>query len=204
MRAVVAVAAIAATAFVAPRSVAAAPELVLQEGVRLTATTPSGTVGVVAGEGLRRTYEWNGCSLEAAMMARSTRWYGALGMYDPAGRGPVGMLFGSVFGCKGISRPVVQEAQAHFATRNAAESWIEQRSRLPFDTVWTHDGLFLQWGVTPDRQQLNVDLWQICIAGSKPTELRGAGDAIQVTRVSGSGELRHDCAPVGPEAMIGR
>jgi hypothetical protein len=181
---------------------ATTPELVLQEGVRLRATTPSGTVSVTAGPGFERTYEWNGCSLKSSMMARSARWYGALGIYDPAGTGPAGLLFGKILGCKGISRTVVEEAQIHFATRSAAERWIDHRSGLPFETVWTNDGVLLQWGVSPSRQQLNVDVWQVCVAGSRSTQLRGARDeAIQVERVAGDGKLRHECASVDSEAM---
>lgn len=188
---------------IAPLACAASAELVLQEGVRLSATTPSGTVSVTAGQGFGRTYEWNGCSLEASMMARSTRWYGALGIYDPAGSGPVGLLFGRIFGCNGISRTVVQEAQVHFATRGGAERWINRQLKLPFEAVWTNDGLLLQWGVSPGRQQLNADLWQVCIAGLKPTQLRGARDElIQVARVAGGGQLRHECASAGTEAML--
>ncbi|WP_298927131.1 hypothetical protein [uncultured Ramlibacter sp.] len=180
------------------------PELVLQEGVRLSATTPSGTVSVTAGQGYARTYEWNGCSLAASMMARSQRWYGAMGLYDPAGAGPLGLLLGRVFGCNGISRTVVEEAQVHFATQSAAERWIAHRTRLPFETVWSNDGLLLAWGVSPGRQQLNVDLWQICIAGLRPAQLRGArDDMVQVTRVAGDGKLRQECASVGAEAMVG-
>lgn len=198
------VAAFSASLMVAAPASATTQELVLQEGVRLTATTGSGTVRVTAGQGLERTYEWNGCSLKASMMARSARWYGALGIHDPAGSGPVGLLFGRMFGCNGISRTVVQEAQIHFASRSAAERWMEHQSRLPFETVWTNDGLLLQWGVSPGRQQINVDVWQVCVAGQRPTQLRGAGDeAIQVERVAGEGHLRHECALVGPDAVFG-
>jgi len=137
------------------------------------------------------------------MMARSTRWYGALGIYDPAGRGPLGLLFGKLFGCNGISRTVVEEAQVHFTKNSAAERWIELQSKLPFETVWSNDGLLVQWGVSPSRQQLNVSVWQLCVAGLKPTQLRGASnEAIQVVRLAGEGELRHECASVGTEAML--
>lgn len=183
-------------------ALAAEPELVLQEDVRLTATTASGTVGVIAGQGLARTYEWNGCSLESSMMARSERWYGARGIYDPADRGPVGLLFGKLFGCNGISRTVVEEAQIHFTKRSTAERWIEHQAGSLFESVWSNDGLLIVWGVSPNRQQLSVYVWQVCIGGLKPNQLHGARDeAIQLARVTGKGELRHECATVEAEAM---
>lgn len=175
-------------------------EVVLREGARLSATTPSGTVGVVAGEGFARTYKWNGCSLESEMMARSQRWNGALGIYDPAGTGPLGALFGKLFSCKGISRTVVQEAQVHFSEKIAAERWIKDFSKQPFETVWSKDGLLVQWGVSASRQQLSMSVWQICISGQRPANLPGAEDeAIRLTRETGDGPLRHDCATVGEE-----
>ena len=188
---------------ISPMALAAEPELVLQEDVRLSATTASGTLRVIAGEGLARTYEWNGCSLESSMMARYERWYGARGIYDPADRGPVGLLFGKLFGCNGISRTVVEEAQIHFTKRSTAEWWIERQAGSLFESVWSNDGLLVVWGVSPNRQQLSVYVWQVCIAGLKPNQLRGARDeAIQLARVAGDGELRHECASVGTEALL--
>ena len=191
------------TLFVLPllatSALSAEPELVLREGARFTATTKSGTIAVIAGPGFNRTYEWNGCSLRAAMGARSKRWYGALGIYDAAGSFG---LFDWLIGCKGISRTVVEEAQVHFSTQQGAERWMMSRSKA-FDSVWSNDGLFIQWGVSPGRNQINADVWQICIAGKWPVQLRGAKDeAISVTQLSSSGSTRYECAPVGEEAMI--
>jgi hypothetical protein len=182
-----------------------AQELVLQPGVRLMAATSSGTIGVIAGEGIARTYHWQDCTLESSMMARSQRWYGALGIYDPAGVGPLGSLLGRLFGCHGISRTVVQEAQVHFGRLSSANHWIAQMTRQPFDSAWTNDGLFIQWGVSPSRQQLNVSVWQVCVAGELPTELRGAiHDSIELARIRGEDPLRHACAAVKEDALIDR
>lgn len=187
------------------RAFATAPELVLQEGVRLVATTASGTVGVTAGEGLARAYDWGDCRLDAAMMARSRRWFGAKGIYDPAGRGPLGMLFGKLIGCDGISRTVVDEAQIHFSTVAAAERWTRFQKDQPFETVWTRDGLVVRWGLSPGRQQISVDVYQLCVAGAWPTDLRGAtDDVIQVLRTVGDGPARHPCAVVGPDEIYGK
>jgi hypothetical protein len=60
-------------------------ELVLQDATNLTVKTATGTITIRAGSGLARRYSWNGCSLNASMQARPSRWFGSLGMYDPAG-----------------------------------------------------------------------------------------------------------------------
>ncbi len=193
---------VVASLTIPPLATAAEPELVLYENVRLTATTASGTLSLLAREGLARTFEWEGCSLELTMGARSSRWYGALGAHGSIGGGPVSSMLGKLFACQGIFRPVAEEAQIHFADKASAEQWIERYSRT-FATVWTNDGLLVQWGVTPSRQQLNVDVWQICVSGRKPNELSGADDErIQVARLAGSGVARRDCAVVENDVML--
>jgi hypothetical protein len=36
------------------------------------------------------------------------------------------------------------------------------------------DGLVVGWGKTPERNQLNVKVWQLYVAGQKPTKLEGS------------------------------
>ena len=134
------------------------PELVLEENVRLKATTPSGTITVNARDGFDRTYEW----------------------------------------CEGVSRPLFEESQLHFPSLAAAQAWVTRHSKNRPDSVWTNDGLVVQWLVSPTRYQIDVDLTQICVQGKRPDRLAGASEtAIEITRASGSGPLRHDCAQVG-------
>lgn len=94
--------------FALSSSVQAAPELVMPKGSSIVASMGGDTVKIVAGYGFDRSYEFDGCTLNSKMHARSGRWFGALGIYDPAGP--------SFFRreCKGISRTVVEEAQIHF------------------------------------------------------------------------------------------
>jgi hypothetical protein len=170
------------------------PELVLGENVRLQAKTPSGTIVVNAGDGIGRTYEWNGCTFESMSVSpRSERWYGSKGL---KGEGSAG-VFSSVFSCKGVSRPLFQESQLHFPSIVAAQGWLARHSRL-FDTVWTQDGLVVQWGVSPERYQIYVNLTQICVGGQRPDRLAGdSAQAIELARASGSGPLRQECVQVG-------
>lgn len=180
---------------------AAIPELVLQEHVRLTATTPYGVIAVVAGSGLARTYEWDGCSLKARMLPRGTaRWFGSLGIYDPAPSDHGVALLARQ--CKGISRTVVQEGQIHFADAVAAQDWLRRYAQVR-PTVWSRDGVVVRWFTSPAREQLNVDVWQVCIANHYPTELTGATDAaLQLTRLTGAGPTKHACVSVDSSVVL--
>lgn len=174
-------------------------EIVLQEGARLVANTSNGNITVIAGTKFERRYEWNGCGLDAHMFPRQERWLGSLGMYGAAAR----MFNNPWAGCDGISRPVVQEGQIHFADEHAAEIWISRRKLIDsFQTVWANDGIFIQWGLSPERNQLNVELEQLCIRGKKPLKLKGAADlSISFIPPKDNGPSRRDCVNV-PASVI--
>lgn len=176
---------------------ATAVELVMRAGTRIEAHTQAGTITVIAGEKFARRFEWNGCSLDSAMSARPSRWYGSLGIYDPASR--LFVIPGT--GCHGISRPVVQEGQLHFASTQLVNAWIAHYQRIsPTGTVWTNDGLVIQWELRPERYQLNVDVWQLCVGGSKPVQLIGATDqAISVSGRVAHEDPRYGCSSVSDE-----
>lgn len=175
-------------------------ELALHEGARLEARTNTASITVIAGDKLKRRYEWDGCGLNADMSARKDRWFGSLGMYDPAGRS----FIDPSAGCKGISRPVVEEGQIHFSDENLANAWITRYKKIsPLSTVWTNDGLLIQWGITPQRHQINVDLWQICINGKRPVRLAGSLDqAIKASHQNGPEAARRQCAKVTDKVII--
>lgn len=196
--------AVAVVAVAFPPLVAAADvELVQRPDVRITATTPSSSISVLSGQGYERTYEWNGCSFTLNLSPRDSRWYGSLGIRASlAGAGFLSDLLPAAFTCKGIDRPIVEEAQLHFTAQKEAEQWLARYSRH-FDTVWTSDGLVVQWLVSPSRRQLNVDVYQLCVADRKPTALLGArDDQVQVERVRGSEPMRHECVPVGRAVQL--
>lgn len=177
----------------------AGTELVLHDGTRLEATAPNGAIAINAGKGLERSYEWDGCSLAANMVQRSHRWYGSLGIYDPAAQGILGRLFDKT--CKGISRTVVQEGQIHFADIESAQEWIQRRPKV-WTTVWTNDGLLVSWGTSPARVQINVDLWLVCINGQRPAQLVGATDkAIKLIHKGDSRQAVHECAQVNSQVI---
>lgn len=158
-------------------------EIVLTPNSHLTIESSSGTLRVVAAEGLSRRYEWAGCGLDADPCPRGNRWYGKRGIYDPAPG--FAYIWNS---CDGISRPVVEEAQLHFMSTDNALWWMNRYAQIaPGDTRWTDDGLFVQWDITPSRGQLSVSVVQICINGERPAALAGATDsAIRTVSADGT------------------
>lgn len=146
---------------------APAPEVVMVPGSEIAASTPWGRIKVVAGDAYRRTYHWGKCSGSVTMWPRKERWYGSLGLYWP---GP-GFHWRE---CEGVARAVTEEGQQHFETVEAAFEWIRTRSDwMPY--VYRNDGLVVGWRtVIPDRKQLNVEVWQLFVAGKKPNRLEGA------------------------------
>jgi hypothetical protein len=173
-------------------------ELVLKEGARLEAGNLNSKITVIAGKNQDRRYEWGGCGIDSIMGLRLERWYGSLGMYDAAYH----PFNGNHTECNGITRPVVEEGQIHFADLESAETWIARYSYFLADNkVWTNDGLLIRWAINPQRSQIGVDLWQICIRGERPTKLKGASDqSIKISHPNGSAFARQDCAHV-PESV---
>lgn len=173
----------------------ASNELVMYEGTVIEARKGDASIKVTAGKGFDRTYEWGRCKLNSNMIARKERWFGSLGIYDPA------LSFGFSFGgCSGITRTVVDEGQIHFDDLQFARTWIEHYSKS-FNTVWTNTGLLFSWNISPDRKQLNVNVWMVCINGRRPTHLAGATDAALEVLPNPKGESLHECAQVGKNVI---
>jgi hypothetical protein len=150
-------------------------EVVMSPGMRITATTPKGTITITAVNDLTRSYTWEGATRSLEMWPRSQRWYGSLGLYFP---GP-GFHWKEH---KGIARAVVEEGQQHFKTAEAAMKWIKSRNWMPF--VYRDDGLMVGWDKTLPRKQLNVEVWQILIDAKRPKRLPGSqNDKIVVETV---------------------
>jgi hypothetical protein len=147
-------------------------EVVMAPGMRITATTPTGTITVRAGKGLKRSYTWEGGTRSVEMWPRYDRWYGSLGLYFP---GP-GEHWENH---KGITHAVVEEGQQHFETTDEALKWLAERKWMPY--VYGNDGLVVGWCKTPAQRQLNVEVWQVLIKGKKPTELpKSQGNKIKI------------------------
>lgn len=180
----------------------AASELVMHEGTVIEASNDNSAIKISAGKGHDRVYEYDRCVLKSrGMMARYERWFGSLGIYDPAGQST---LFYAPTGCKGLSRTVVQEGQIHFDNMQFANAWIrrqEMATRRSGETVWSNNGLLVSWNAVPDRRQLNVDVWLICINGRRPEKLDGAMDRAVRVFSSPQGQTTHNCASVGQDVV---
>jgi hypothetical protein len=180
----------------------AATELVMYEGTRIEANKDGSAIKIVAGSGFDRDYEFNGCKLKSDMNARGGRWYGSLGIYDP-----VEKFLPSFFlpkECNGVSRTVVQEGQIHFDDVPFANEWIRRQQKAAGSTgktVWTSNGLLISWNTVPNRAQLNVDVWLICVNGQHPTKLEGATDIAVKVWTNKPGRAIHDCAIVGKDVI---
>jgi hypothetical protein len=131
-------------------------EIVMNKGMKITATTPEGTIIITAGYGLKRSYTWEGETRSIIMWPRGERWYGSMGLYYP---GPGNHWKEH----NGITRGVVQEGQHHFDTAEEALEWL----KLPRynSCVHNNNGLVVCYSKALERQQLNVDVWQIFIGG---------------------------------------
>lgn len=139
-------------------------EIVMQEGMKITATTSVGTMTVAAGGGLERSYTWEGATRSVIMIPRHERWInGSFGLYFP---GPGNHWQEH----NGIVRGLLEEGQQHFESTHEALEWIESRRWLTY--VYRDDGLTVGW--RKDGDKLNVDVWQILVNGETPTELDGS------------------------------
>jgi hypothetical protein len=150
-------------------------EIAMPDGMILEATTPVGKMRVEAVPQSKRSYTWEGATRSVIMGARTgERWYGSKGLMYP---GPGNHWEEH----NGISRGVLEEGQQHFKSTAEAMAWLKERSWMPF--VHNNSGLVVGWQKVLERQQLNVEVWQIMINGKKPKSLPGATDAkIEIIR----------------------
>jgi hypothetical protein len=81
--------------------------------------------------------------------------------------------------CEGITRAVVEEGQQQFATAEEAVAWVASRRWMPF--AYRNDGVVVGWTTVPEREQLNVEVWQLLVAGQRPKMLAGAADSAITT-----------------------
>jgi len=151
-------------------------EVAMPDGMKIRATTKVGTIEIEAGPMSKRSYTWEGATRSVIMEPRGERWYGSKGLYYP---GPGDHWEPH----NGITRGVVEEGQQHFQTVDAAIKWLKERMWQPY--VYRDDGLVVMWGKSPERHQLDVEVWQILINGKKPTKLPGSNNEAIVTLEAG-------------------
>lgn len=143
-------------------------EIVMREGTLIDAEIPSGKISIRAGQGFIRSYTWDGSTRSVSLWPRPQRWYGSFGIYFP---GP-GEHWKSN---RGITRGVLDEGLLWFKTNKDAVDWLMNVQPLK-NCVYSSTGLVVAWEKVPARKQINVDVWQLMIDGSKPTQLPGSHD----------------------------
>lgn len=139
---------------------------VLEPKQSVEATNRFGTIRIEYVSPTERKYKWDDSAQTVEMIPRKERFLGALGIYNPASRASEG----------GPVRIVTQESKLRFQKIDDVYRFLYQSSEI-MDWVYTRDGLVVGFGKAPDRNQINVDLWQVLVDGRKPSDLRGARDA---------------------------
>jgi hypothetical protein len=98
------------------------------------------------------------------MIPRPEPFEGRWGLYEPADT----LIF-----FVPDTRLVVEESVIDFENYDEIYAFLYQGSAVE-DWVYTPDGLVVGFGRSPERFQINVDLYQILIHGKRPIALRGA------------------------------
>jgi hypothetical protein len=145
-------------------------EIVMTEGMKITATNSWGTMTITAGKGLERSYTWEGATRSVIMIPRKERWYGSLGIYSPGAD--------NWKEHNGITRGVLDEGQLHYDSVDRAMKFFKHPFRANV-TVYNDNGLVITCSnaINPyggPTNTLFVEVWQIYINGKKPTRLPGS------------------------------
>jgi len=147
-------------------------EIVLNNGMVITAATPEGKITISAGPGLLRTVSWDGTKRYVVLKPRTERLYGSKGIYFEGH--PEGWVTHN-----GMSGVKIEEGQRFFDNVDDANIWMQIR-RLHY--VHTNNGLVIGWKRKPSEAILQVEVWQFYIGGEKPTFLPNAKDYLIQTR----------------------
>jgi hypothetical protein len=157
-------------------------EMVMTNGMSITAKTPEGTIVITAGPGFERSYTWDGETRSVKLWPRLERWNGSLGAYYP---GPGEHWRNN----HGITRGVLEEGQQHFETVEEAIKWIKGLS-YHSDCAYRDDGLMVWWRRTPAARTLNLEVWQLYVAGQKPIKMEGSENNKITVTASSAGLIR--------------
>jgi len=169
-------------------------EVVLMPGMSVIASNANGSIKITAGEETKRTFEAGEWKKETNLIPRKQRWYGSLGLYDPA---PSNVPYG---------RLLVDEGRLHFSSINEALRYLYVGSTF-YKPVYTNDGLVFGFDVKRmgnNEPTRSVKLWQIYINGKKPKIITGAKDnSIKIIGGETPKTSEPYPAPVGYEMILG-
>jgi len=104
-------------------------EPVLTEGMKITGSMPKEMIVIEGLKGSKRRYSGDGWSKTSTLIARSTRWYGSLGLYDPAESYSLG------------NRLLLDEGRQFFSSESEALRYIKKLSALYRAIIISSEGL---------------------------------------------------------------
>jgi hypothetical protein len=175
-------------------------ESVLPNETTLRVHDGEGLFSVTAVSPTVRTFTWpHGRVATVTLISRgtTTRWQGSFGLYHPSAE---------LRGTNWSEIGVFEEAQAHFSRQSEAIKWLARGRAFHGSStfLWTHDGIavFMHEEQSPrvaaDRV-LQVDVWQLCINGQRPSMLPNASDnAIHLLDGDGRPAQTSPCTNPGP------
>jgi len=149
-------------------------EIVMPEGMTITAETEHGKITIVAGTGFERSYTWGGGTRSVTMLPRKKRWLGSLGLYFP-GEGNHWKEHNE------ITRGVLEEGYQNFGSIDETHEWITKK--VHWGAVYRDDGLLVNFHKSKGAGgALHVGVWQILVDEQKPRSLAGSENAKLITR----------------------
>ena len=147
-------------------------EYVLTDGMKITAKMPQETIVIEGRKGTRRFFKGENWSTTATLTPRPTRWYGSLGLYDPA----------DSYSQNG--RLLVDEGRQFFSSKNELLRYICYLTEMAIahggNTIYTNKGLIVSCGITSLKRGgvvRDITIWQAYVNGERPTSLEGANDS---------------------------
>lgn len=148
-------------------------ELAMQPGMTVEAINKNGKVTIEYLSELERRYRWDEFDETRVLIPRKERWLGMLGAYDPADAQPWEIF---------APRIVAEDSQLHFDELEDLRSWLKQGSSV-LDWVYTDDGLVIGFARSPERNQVNIEVYQLYLNGKKPSQLDGSQpDKLKITK----------------------
>ncbi len=158
-------------------------EPVLTQGMRLLVHSPDGDITITAGNGRKRTYDWDNGSRSTELTPNRQRWSGNLGL----GRD------GRWFPHRGISHYNIHEGQLNFCSIEQVDEYLSRTPAFkPF--VYRNDGL-TAW-INKQPGHLGIEIFQVYVNSVKPLKLRGAQDE-KILLPQGEQTAQVTRAPVG-------
>lgn len=171
-----------------------ATESVLSEGMKIIAHTPSETITIEGKQGFARLYSGQDWSIISVLIPRKTRWYGSLGLYDPAESNSLG------------DRLLIDEGKQFFQSESEALRYIQYLSAYYGSMTYNNSGLVIGYAVIDipkEKPTRSLTIWQFYINNTKPKSIRGANDRnIEITGGTIPDNATPIQAPVGYERTL--